>query len=332
MKSVILFGEPATEETRADETDTLVQVRFVVEQLRMLGHRVAELPLGLDLDATRKELVRRQPDVVFNLVESVGGRGDLIHLAPMLLEMLAMPFTGAPQAAMYLTSNKLLAKRQMTLAGLPTPPLWEPGAPHSHATWIVKSVWEHASLGMDERSVVGVDGVGAALVRQRARFGGEWFAEAFVAGREFNLSLLELPDGPMVLPPAEIDFSAFPSDKPHIVDYAAKWDEASFAYHHTPRRFEFAPTDKALVKQLKDLALTCWALFDLRGYTRVDFRVDYRGRPWILEVNANPCLSPDAGFMVAAERGGFTSVDVVEHLIAAATRDEANARVSTPCS
>ena len=48
-----------------------------------------------------------------------------------------------------------------------------------------------------------------------------------------------------------------------------------------------------------NLAVECWRLFDLAGYARVDFRVDSRGQPWILEINANPCLSPDAGFAAA---------------------------------
>jgi D-alanine-D-alanine ligase len=63
------------------------------------------------------------------------------------------------------------------------------------------------------------------------------------------------------------------------------------------------------------MALRCWKLFDLKGYARVDFRVDQEGRPWILEVNANPCLSPDAGFSAAALRAGLTFPDVLCRII-----------------
>jgi D-alanine-D-alanine ligase len=62
-------------------------------------------------------------------------------------------------------------------------------------------------------------------------------------------------------------------------------------------------------------ALACWRLFGLGGYARVDFRVDSSGRPWILEINANPCLSPDAGFLAAAGRAGLDATRVVERIV-----------------
>jgi D-alanine-D-alanine ligase len=51
----------------------------------------------------------------------------------------------------------------------------------------------------------------------------------------------------------------------------------------------------------------------------VDFRLDETGAPVILEVNTNPCLSADAGFMAAATHGGLSVVDVVERILVAAT-------------
>jgi D-alanine-D-alanine ligase len=119
-----------------------------------------------------------------------------------------------------------------------------------------------------------------------------------------------------VLSPAEIVFEAYADAKPRVVGYRAKWDEASFEYHHTPRRFEFEPHDARLLAELKRLALECWTCFGLRGYARVDFRVDGEGRPWVLEVNTNPCLSPDAGFAAALERAGISFQDAIARILA----------------
>ena len=105
--------------------------------------------------------------------------------------------------------------------------------------------------------------------------------------------------GPEVLLPAEIDFSAFPAGKPRIVGYSAKWCDDRFEYHHTPRRFDYEAADGPLLDELRRLSARCWECFELRGWVRVDFRVDRAGQPWILEINANPCLSPDAGFAAA---------------------------------
>ena len=123
-----------------------------------------------------------------------------------------------------------------------------------------------------------------------------------------------------MLPLAEIDFTAFPEDQVRIVDYQAKWDETSFAYHHTPRRFVDEAAEPILCRQLRELALRCWSLFGLRGYARVDFRVDGSGQPWILEVNCNPCLSPDAGFAAALAPANIGWPDAVARILEDALR------------
>ena len=86
-------------------------------------------------------------------------------------------------------------------------------------------------------------------------------------------------------------------------------------FAQTPRRFDFPDPDRGLLETLKDLALRCWELFALRGYARVDFRVDAAGQPWVLEVNTNPCLSPDAGFLAAAARAGLSPTEVVRRIV-----------------
>jgi D-alanine-D-alanine ligase len=136
-----------------------------------------------------------------------------------------------------------------------------------------------------------------------ARWQRPYFAEHYIEGREFNLALLG--DTPTVLPPAEIDFSAFPTGKPRIVSHKAKFAAGTFEFENTPRRFDFPSEDRRLIEQVKKLAADCWRLFELRGYARVDFRCDAQGQPWILEINANPCLSPSSGFAAALAEAGI---------------------------
>jgi D-alanine-D-alanine ligase len=193
------------------------------------------------------------------------------------------------------------------------------GARLAPGTFVVKSVWEHASIGLDEDSVVECAdalALAAELARRLPSLGGSGFAEAYVEGREFNLSLLAGEGGPSVLAPAEIDFQGYGPEKRRVVGYRAKWDPASFEYHHTPRRFAFPASDCALLDELAALARAAWELFGLSGWARVDFRVDAAGRPWILEVNTNPCLSPDAGFAAALAEEGLTLADALARILA----------------
>ena len=97
--------------------------------------------------------------------------------------------------------------------------------------------------------------------------------------------------------------------------YRAKWATDSFEYEHTRRSFDFSPPDEPLLRQLADIAKHCWDAFDLCGYARVDFRVDQAGQPWVLEVNANPCLSPDGGFVAAAEQSGLDYNGLIDRII-----------------
>jgi D-alanine-D-alanine ligase len=327
--NIVVLHNAAAEDAAVEERDVLVQRDAVVAALTRLGHHPQSLACTLDLAATKFALEQQQPDLVFNLVESLGGTDRLMCLATLLLEALHVPCTGASTDVLLATSNKLAAKRRLLDAGLPTPG-WQTAAGDSSCDWpaardsaipsrgIVKCVWEHASLGIDDHCVIGESELArvTALLQQRdAATHRPHFVEQFIDGREFNLSLLAGAGAPQVLPPAEIDFAAWPDDKPRIVGYRAKWDAAAAEFQQTPRRFDFAASDTRLLEQLADLARRCWTLFEMRGYARVDFRIDHHGRPWILEINANPCLAPDAGFAAALVRAGIDFDDAIARIL-----------------
>lgn len=306
-----------------DALDALAQADAVERALAALGHTSVRMSCDLDLTDVRCRLEQCGAEMVVNLVESIEGKGRLIHLFPSLLDTIDLPYTGAGAEAMTLTSNKVLAKKWMSAAGIPTPP-WatmnEDVVPDKNVppVWIIKSVWEHASIGIGENSFLETKDrkeLRDFLKTRAVSLGGEAFGEVYVDGREFNLSILSGKNAPEVLPPAEIIFEGYTSDMPKIVDYKAKWDETAYAYHHTPRSFDFSAEDFPLLETLKKLAVDCWNCFGLKGYARVDFRVDGEGAPWVLEVNANPCLSPDAGFAAALERAGISFEAAVERIL-----------------
>lgn len=332
MKITVLH-QIVSENSSTDDLDVLAQVRAVSAALESLGHEPLPVPCGLDLSQISRTLEAMGAELVFNLVESLGGHGRLLHLVPCLLDALQIPYTGACAEALRLTSDKISAKERMALAGLPTPEWIGPfpaqmpvltatgfGRQNEESVWIIKSVWEHASLGIDETSLIpgNAQTAAAAAAKRAPLLGGAAFAERFIEGREFNLGLLQEGLSVRVLPPAEILFDGFEENRPRIVDYKAKWDEASFQYRHTPRCFDFEGKDAELLAELKRLALRCWEVFGLKGYARVDFRVDSNNRPWILEINANPCISPDAGFAAALSRAGIDFEQAVERIVSAA--------------
>jgi len=320
MKVLVLHSDVPPDAPPEDQ-DTLIAAEAVEEALRSRGHEAVQAPFRPDAKALGKMLGRERPDVVFNLVESVFGAGIYSSLAPAMLARLGVRFTGGTAAHFCATTDKPFAKTILRAAGLPTPdwsapPAW--AALVEDRAYIVKAADEDSSIGLDDKCVVKGAEVPARSEDSMKRFGGRWFAESFVEGREFNISLLQEKDGPRVFPIAEMTFEDWPADKPRIVGYRAKWAEGSFDSVKTVRRFGVESEEPRLAAALTDLCRRTWALFDMVGYVRIDFRATGAGEPLILEINPNPGIAPDAGLAAAAERAGLSYADLIERIVQAA--------------
>jgi len=136
-------------EGRIDSSDTLLEAQAISQALDGLGYDTTTIPVDLDLGAFERTVRALQPRAVVNLVESLAGRGQLLAAVPALLESLGLAFTGCSANALGVTSDKRLAKQLLLRAGLPVPELFDPAAGDDIA-WIVKSVHEHASLGIGD--------------------------------------------------------------------------------------------------------------------------------------------------------------------------------------
>lgn len=306
---------------RPDEQDTILTASAVAESLNRIGYESEIIVLDPKLAALPR-LAARRPLVVFNLVEALGGDGALAPKALSAMDRLGLAYTGAKTKAYTNSASKLIAKKRLVLKGIPTPAYWPRGeGVPPESTVIVKSVDEHGSLGIDNASIVPGERAAEEVRLREERFGGQFFAEHYIEGREFNLALIETQTGVRVLPIQEIDFSGLPDDCVPIVDYAAKWDAESCVYHKTPRCFGLERAEPGLAGQLARIAKDAWNAFHLTGYARVDFRVAGDGAPFVLEVNANPCLAPDAGFAATAAQANFDYDGIIARIARAAMVD-----------
>ncbi len=322
MRKIVILHSEVAPDAAEDELDCLRQAKTIAETVTALGDAPILLPFVLDLSATMAKLALIKPDMVFNLVETVAARGSMAYFAPALLDVLRIPYTGSRTAAMFLTSSKPLAKKMLAANGIATPNWIAADETHCASgrpcAYLIKPCWEDASVGLDEEAFLpSADAETAlrALRERQKKLNLECFAEAYIDGREFNIALLAVAGGVIVLPPAEILFLNYPPDKLKMLDYRAKWVEDSFEYENTVRTLKIKTQDAGLADRLRETALACWRLFGLRGYARIDFRVDAQGQPWVLEINANPCLSPDAGFAAALEHAGIPYSEAIDNIL-----------------
>ena len=318
LSRVVIAHNSVGAEDDPSTADVLAQVELVTAGLDALGlaHQAVAVP-----DWRPWLHVPVEPGTaVFNLMESPPGKPAALLHAAAALELMAVPFTGSDAAVLWITTDKLATRAILAAEGLPVAPggRLDPDAPavleRVPGPWILKPACEDASLGLEDDPVCRTAGAAVERARRlRERFPGQAVvAETFLPGRELNVSLLARSDAVEALPVAEIVYEDFPAGMSRVLGYDAKWREDSYAYLHTVRHF---PDEDGLVARVRALALAAWRIFGLHGYARVDLRLDAAGEPRILEVNANPCLAADAGFMAAAARAGLGARDVVRRIL-----------------
>ena len=78
---VALLHDASAASGGLDSSDTLLEAEAIAAVLYALGYEPCRLPVDLDLGALERSLGDLRPQVVFNLVESLAGRGQLIGVA-----------------------------------------------------------------------------------------------------------------------------------------------------------------------------------------------------------------------------------------------------------
>lgn len=277
----------------------------VMRALQTLGYEAKSLDYdGHFVDALRK----LSPDVVFNALHGPGGEDGQIQ---GVLDWLGIPYTGSGVQATSISIDKHLTKKLLAAEGLPTP-VWDlfdlaggtlpllPGA--LDMPLVIKPRYEGSSAGVS--FVKSHEQWSAAMVEAAKQFS-QVIAEEFVAGRELSCGIL----GEEALPVAEI----IPTHD-EFYTFDAKYKPGG-SRHIVP-----APIDEDLSARLHMLALSVHRMVGLRDYSRTDFILTKEGRPYILEVNALPGLTPTSILPDECSSVGVSFEMLVERLIGLALR------------
>lgn len=325
---LILFNEPTLPADHPDaesEHDILFTADNVARHLSEVGLPVTRLGVTSCAETLLSGLRDHHPDVVFNLYEGTAKWGNSEAYVCGILELLQIPFTGSPTQPLMIARSKPLTKQLLAGAGLPTAPFLSVDSlpvPPCTLPWpvIVKPGKEDASVGIEQSSVVtnqaDLEERVAYILRQ---YGAPVLIEQFIRGREFNVALWARDGEPATLPFTEILFLEQDGDDPlwPIISFDAKWHPHSRDFQATPIKnpAEVAPD---LEKTLADLTIRAFHLLGCRDYARVDLRLDQENRPYILEVNPNPCISPLAGLAAALESAKVPYHEFILSLVRAA--------------
>ena len=311
---------------KGEEKDILAEGAIVEEieavesAVRSLGHQSVVMAVREEIFPIIRWLKECQPDVVFNLCESVYGNSCWEMNVPALLDLFRIPYTGSSPLTLGLCQDKGKVKDILQSQGIPTPryKIFERAAgPVKGNVFpiIVKPLHEDGSLGISRNSVV----FDNETLSQQIQYVIEQYqqpalVEEFIDGRELNVGMIETNGKVGVLPVSEIDYSEFPEGVPKICGYEAKWMPESPEYKKSKPVCP-APLEWATKKRVEYIALKVFKLFGCRDYARVDLRVDRDGKIYVLEVNPNPDISPQSGMNRALKVHGVTYGEFVKNLV-----------------
>jgi D-alanine-D-alanine ligase len=99
-----------------------------------------------------------------------------------------------------------------------------------------------------------------------------------------------------------------------IVSYESKWEISDADFR---KKIEWAcpaKIGKKLEKELIQLSTEAYRVMGLRGYGRVDIRMD-GDKPMILEINPNPDLNTDCFTVASALAAGMTYRDLIRRIV-----------------
>jgi D-alanine-D-alanine ligase len=299
---------------------SLSRLRDVEAALRNSGYRVVVMELRTSWSTIARKVTKERVDLIFNLCEEFLGQTSMEMNIAAMLDFFRLPYTGSPALILGLTQDKGTTKRILFSRGIPTPsylvvsPGEKIGPLPLRFPLMVKPVKEDGSLGITEKAFVGNR---QALVRQveeiHRLYSQPALLEEYIEGRELNVSIIG-NEAPQVLPISEIDFSKMPRGIPQICSYAAKWVEESPEFNNTPGRCP-APLPSKIRREVERVSLDTYKVTGCRDYARVDIRLSSEGIPFVLEVNANPDISQDAGMVRSARAAGFSYEGFITQIV-----------------
>jgi D-alanine-D-alanine ligase len=303
-----------------EELTPIEEYELMAQKLTRAGFEAYPLNIFDKLGTLFKDFNKNKPDVIFNFMELFKENSRLEMNLVGILELMGIPYTGAPPMALANCQSKVLAKRILNSYGIRTArfTLIKKALRHYKHDLkyplIIKPAYEDASVGIENNSIVEDD----RSLRERVNYMLSVFqqpalVEEYIEGRELNVAVLGDKD-PAALPISEIDFSQMPDHLYNIVSYQAKWDPNHEAYHKTIPSCP-AKLPKRIEKKAKQIAVRAFKIMGCRDYARVDMRLSKDNKLYVLEVNPNPDLTESAGFMRSAEAAGYTYVRTLKKII-----------------
>jgi D-alanine-D-alanine ligase len=293
----------------------------VVQQLKASGHDVRCMGLGDNLSELTDMIKSWRPHVAFNLAEEFQGFVNRDQHIVSFLELMKLPYTGCNPRGLVLSRDKSLSKQLLVFNGIQTPKfaVFTKGRrialPENLSfPLFVKSVSDDASFGIAQASIVhDFPQLKKRIEFIHAQTGSDALVEEFISGRELYVGVIG-NQRLKTYPIWELDFGASVNDGAAIATRKVKWDNNYRLKHGIDSR-QARDLSPKIKKQIIEMAVRGYRALSLTGYARMDFRMSTDGCLYLLEANANPCLSAEDDFAQSAAVGGDDYAHLLERIM-----------------
>ena len=282
--------------------------KAIYDALIRKGYNNAEL---FDLKRDNiSEILEKKPDIAFLGLHGKGGEDGSIQ---GLLELAGIPYTGPGVATSAVCMDKILTKRVLANAGLPTAKFEVYRKEEcTDLNSVIDNLVDKIGLPMVLKSPCQGSSIGVVLVKSKEamadaiaevfKYGDHLLAEQFVDGPELTLPIMG-NDELTVLPVIEI------TSEREFYDYTAKYTNG-LCHHIIP-----ANIDKTTEEQVIEYGKQAYKVLDCKCLSRIDFIVDKKNGPMIIEVNTLPGMTDMSLFPDAARYMGIGYDELVEKFL-----------------
>ena len=296
----------------AAELDGPDTVEALTKAFESADHKVLRIGNARQLLAAIGKGLR--VDLVFNIAEGHHGRNRESQI-PNILEMFHVPFSGADALTLGVTLDKAVAKKCWIADGVPTAKFFEAtlrddlkklntlGYP-----LIVKTSQEGTSKGITKNSrVENLEQLKTEVEKICNVYKQPALCEQFIKGTEFTVAVIGNED-PIALP---------------VVQYAVGGNTSMgnefYSYEHiVTKSVQYicpASVEAPVAENLQEVAIAAYKSVECRDFGRVDFRVNEKGLPYVLEINPLPNLSPSEVFPMCAKAYGLTYNQLINKIL-----------------
>jgi len=275
--------------------------RPIAEALSRLGYRA--IPLDITNDTLWCRLTDEHIELAFLALHGGTGENGAVQ---GLLEIMEIPYTGSGILASALAMDKVMSKQVFQAAGLRVPPslVWD--AEEAPDTFDVK---EKLGFPLVVKPAAEGSSIGVSVVRSEENFvsafldarhyGRRVILETFIPGKEIHIGILQdrAIGGVEVRPRGD------------FYDYRCKYTSGMTDYIIPPE------IDESLYGTLAEMAEEAHRSLGCRVYSRVDFLVDSKNTPYVLEVNTLPGMTPTSLLPKIARSAGIEFEELLERIL-----------------